>query len=502
MISGRLLIKLHLDNSMKFSYKRFNISRLISGESIADSIANSVEKIGNDAVSNKREDRDGLRKHSTHSSLYVSSKYGQEIFRVLEPLFDFKYLKSIANDLDSVRELFERRSIKNRFFFDNLENDGHRPINADMLNEFADCLRQIEKLRKKRSKLFSLFKMMKKAETIPNDWEELFRNRTEQNKNELNHYRIKLHRLEEIMIPFLLSVPNRISPSITDHCQCLRQFKSESFKDSSIKTHGYVRLGYINNLFHNSIVGPNAIYVHGNGALIYYALIDIMSERLDQLQYFLLDGMDFVKCALVEAVNQKEFRTDPFLLNYMTNDNEDNQRFHFVGDSSLESICSFLVKNDHLDYGKFYQTGSSMDSIDFEPNHHCIRVTSLNKPEESAQVIENLSGFICDLLEQLRLQYQLIQSDLTSLANNEYDKRIILIYLPSKNHWIELSQLCDYHHYISQRLGLSNYSQKHLISMKIDLITLIYAIVEQHQNFKTGLINYPNELSKYLNWSV
>ena len=79
------------------------------------------------------------------SSLYVSAKYGQELFRVLDPTYDVNYLNYIEQNLDKIEQSFRIRNIDNDFF------NNHKL--SGLLNDFIKHLTATESLKKKRNKL-------------------------------------------------------------------------------------------------------------------------------------------------------------------------------------------------------------------------------------------------------------------------------------------------------------------------------------------------------------
>ncbi|KAH9420448.1 hypothetical protein DERP_015034 [Dermatophagoides pteronyssinus] len=416
---------------------------------------------------------------SLQSSLYVSAKYAKELFRVLDPKYDVNYLNYVRQNLDKIEQSFRIRNIENNYF--------NNPKLSDSLNDFIKHLTTTESLKKKRNKLLGKIKKSKDSnETLQEKYQQCYSDLVESREN--------LFTLEETIVPFLLSIPCEIEPSILNEPEIIDQFKNNTVGQIS---HNYVRLGYLNNLYTRSIVGPGANYLHGEGALLYYGLIDMFSQSLNESGHILVNGLDLVKSAIIECVNYRSFREDLFRLCLASNQSEDNQRLHLVGDASLESFCAWLTKQK-IDRGKFYQTGSAYNHCDSIEQNHLIRATILSSANESSKVMNDLYKLFWNIFKTIGIDRCTIRTDIQSLYPNEYDKYILLSWLKSRQEWIPIGEIIHHHHYITQRLGMSNYQDCHLITSSINLIPLLYSIVEQFQIFETGKLDIPESIRKYL----
>lgn len=408
------------------------------------------------------------------SKLYVSAKYGQELRPIVKPSYDFDYLNYIANNIDKIQDLFDKRSIKNEYSLDEIKKS---------IYEFMDYLKKTESLKNKRKKLEIKFKNNANNEVLNEKFQTIHK--------EFIKYRNNLYHVEEKLIPFLLNIPNDVETLIDNNITLIDEQMSKYFDPNC---HNYVRLGYINHLYQTSIIGPNAYYLTNQGAQLYYGLINLITDALESDNFVPITGLDIVKSGIVEAVNYRQFNNDQYMLRTSTGKSEESQRLHLVGDASLESICCFLSKHN-INRGKFYQTGS-MYQTDTIKQIHAVRATILTDANQSTQVMKDLYGIYWNILTRLGINRCSIKTDIKSLYTNEFDKYILMAWLRSSNEWIQIGQITNYHCYISQRLGLADYRQCLLISSFIDLIPLIHTIVEHYQTYETGLIDLPPEVLK------
>ncbi|OTF80401.1 serine-tRNA ligase-like protein, partial [Euroglyphus maynei] len=310
---------------------------------------------------------------SLQSSLYVSAKYGQELSRVLNPTYDVNYINHILENLDTIEQSFRIRNIENHHDYFNDKNKLSK-----LLNDFIQHLTATESLKKKRNRLLGKMKKSTNNENLQEKYQQF--------QSNLVETREMLFALEEKIVPFLLSIPCEIEPSIRDEPKIIDRWQS----NTSGIGQNYVRLGYLNNLYTRSIVGPGANYLHGQGALLYYGLIDMFSHSLNESGYILVNGLDLVKSALIECVNYRTYYEDPYRLRLASNQSEINQRLHLVGDGSLESFCAWLSKQD-IDRGHFYQIGSTYNHhSDRIEQNHIIRATILSDPRESSKAMNEL----------------------------------------------------------------------------------------------------------------
>lgn len=409
------------------------------------------------------------------SKLYVSGKYGHELRSIVKPSYDFDYLNYIADNIDKIQDLFNKRSIKHEYSFDEIKN---------FIYQFMDCLKKTESLKSKRKKLEAKFK------NNPNN--EVLNEKFQMVHKEFIKYRNNLYQVEEKLIPFLLNIPNDVETLIDNNIRIINEQKSKYFEPNC---HNYVRLGYINHLYQASIVGPNALYLHNQGAQLYHGLINLITDALENENFLPVTGLDIVKSAIVEAVNYRQVNNDHYMLRVSTGKSEGGQRLHLVGDASLESICCFISKHK-ISRGKFYQTGS-MYETDTIKQIHAVRATVLTDANQSTQVMKDLYEIYWNILTILGINRCSIKTDIKSLYTNEFDKYILLAWLRSSNEWLQIGQITNYHYYISQRLGITDYRHCYLISSFIDLIPLIHTIVEQYQTYETGMIDFPQLLKNF-----
>ncbi|KAH9497315.1 hypothetical protein DERF_013310 [Dermatophagoides farinae] len=409
------------------------------------------------------------------SSLYVSAKYGQELFRVLDPTYDVNYLNYIEQNLDKIEQSFRIRNIDNDFF------NNHKL--SGLLNDFIKHLTATESLKKKRNKLIGKIRKSDGSN-------ETLREKYQQCQSNLVESRENLYALEETIVPFLLSIPCEIEPSVGNEPEIMDRWQSNTVDQIS---HNYVRLGYINNLYTRSIVGPGANYLHGQGALLYYGLIDMFSRSLNESGHILVNGLDLVKSAIIECVNYRSFSEDQYRLRLASNQSEDNQRLHLVGDASLESFCAWLSKQK-INRGRFYQIGSTYNNSDQMEQNHTIRATILSDPNESSKSMNELYKLFWNLFTMIGIERCSLRTDIQSLYPNEYDKYTLLSWLKSRQEWTPIGEIIHHHHYITQRLGMSNYQDCHLITSSINIVPLIYSIVEQFQIFETGKLEIPETI--------
>lgn len=415
------------------------------------------------------------------SSLYISGRH--ELNSVLQPSFRPEFLRKTSKRLTTIHQTMKMRGLA-------IENNIDNNSLEEELNRFAELSEKLDNLKRKREKL--LTKIKKSGSNGELD------SKFTQTKQELLEVRKLFYELEDRLIPFLLSIPADIQIDVPKNCsEIIDQYSgSQTELIDKMGAINHMRLGYLNNISHSSIVGPNARYLIGDGGKYFYALSDYLSDHFNESLFIQFKGLDLVKSAVVEAVNNKSFKDDPFAIQTV---DDESQRLHLVGDSSLESFCGWISKqpSQTLFSGcKWVQIGSSYERT--MKQEHCVRATIMvDNNVEWKQSMDELYQIWWKSITNLGLRCKSTHCQADSLQPNESARYEISCWLHSMQEWIPIIKITHHGHYISQRLGLRDFTNKQLISSNLTLIPLLECLFEHNQDPTTGKISHPQCLSNY-----
>lgn len=433
-------------------------------------------------------------KSSFNSSLYFSSS--EDVYSVLLPAFDRTYLQSVADNLESIHECLRVRGV-------DTSNIAFEDMKSNLL-KFAELDETIEKIKKKRNKLLS---KKRKIQSLNDDDTKISANNNLDKqhdllKESLLQARTSFYNVEKIVVPFLLKIPAQIRKDMTDTVQVIDRFEgsASAFKEAhqQFPALNYIRLGYINNIYHSSIVGPDAQYLIGDGAQAFHSLVQFLSDHFEAANYVPIGGLDMVKSALIEAVNDKEVDKDLFTIREQNKDCEAGQQHHLVGEASLEAFCAWLVKtpDNEVDNGRRYlQVGSHYGSSFSQT--HTLRGTILCDEADSERSMEQLYSDWWRALTALALRCQSLRVDVGSLRASEGAKYELQAWLHSKGQYVTVGEVTHYGSYLSTRLGLPQHQRKHILSSSVDILQLLKCLFEHYQDPSTGKIMYPPSLRDY-----
>lgn len=362
------------------------------------------------------------------------------------------------------------------------------------INRFANLSEQLNKLKKKRVKLQQKIRKKGPSEGGQSELDNKYAVIT----NEWKAIRQSFYEVESKVIPLLLNIPAQIREDMGDTPQIIDQFAGSA---SAVATSGaisYVRLGYINNIFLSSIVGPDAQFLLGDGALAFYAIIDYIGDLFEAADYVSVNGVDIVRSALVEAVNNKNVHHDLFKIrdsHQEEGEDEEKQRLHLTGDASIESLCAWLTKLADQPVGsKFIQVGSSYGNSLSQT--HSVRASSLSDQALSDHSMEGLYSLWWKVLTGLGLKCRSLRVDAASLALGEHAKYQLSVWLPSKGEYLPVGEVTHYGPYLTVRIGRRDCKQ-HLLSSSVDLLQLLKCLLEHYQDPSTGKVKYPPSLTNY-----
>lgn len=427
-----------------------------------------------------------------NSSLYFSSS--EDVYSVLLPAFDRTYLQSVADNLESIHQCLRVRGV-------DTSNIAFEDMKSNLL-KFSELNDTIEKIKKKRNKLLS---KKRKIQSINDDAtkvsaKNILDKQHEELKESLLQARTSFYYVEKIVVPFLLKIPAQIREDMTDSVQVIDRFEgsASAFKEQNqqFPALNYIRLGYINNIYHSSIVGPDAQYLIGDGAQAFHSLVNFLGDRFEAAHYVPIGGLDMVKSALIEAVNDKEVSKDLFTIR--DKDCEAGQQHHLVGEASLEAFCAWLVKspdNEVISPRRYLQVGSHYGSSFSQT--HALRGTILCDEAVSNQSMEQLYSNWWSALTALGLRCQSLRVDVQSLRASEHAKYELQAWLHSKGQFVPAGHVTHYGSYLSTRLGLPQHQKKHILSSSVDILQLLKCLFEHYQDPSTGKIMYPQSLRDY-----
>lgn len=431
-----------------------------------------------------------------NSSLYFSSS--EDVYSVLLPAFDRSYIQSVAENLESIRQSLRLRGIDS--------GDIDLEEMRSSLLQFAELNVTIEKIKKKRNKL--LGKKRKTSSTTDNDGSkitanELLNKQHDQLKESLLQARTSFYQVEKVVVPFLLKIPAPIREDMTDSVQVIDRYEGSAtaFKgqQQQFPVINYIRLGYMNNIYHSSIVGPDAQYLVGEGAQAFHGLVQLLADHFEAAQYVPICGLDIVKSAVVEAVDDKAVVEDHFTIRDRDCDDV-GQQHHLVGEASLEAFCGWLVKtppgNPVVSTRRYLQLGSHY-SRSFSQTH-AVRCTVLSDAQGSDRSMEQLYGHWWQALTAgLGLRCQSLRVDVGSLRAGEHAKYQLAVWLHSTGEYVPVGEVTHYASYLSTRIGLVEHQNRHILSSAVDVLQLLKCIFEHYQDPSTGKIQYPQFLREY-----
>lgn len=422
-------------------------------------------------------------KENNFSTLYVSGKHGHKMYSILKPILNLE--KFLDQDyVNNLKDNFEKR-YGSTYLVNHFLNK----------NEFKNNLEKMLKLSKEREKV--RIKVHVINENIDGYWdcENLNKDDLVSKLNSLTH---EYYDLEEKIIPLILQLPNLISDSTPkNQDKILQTINSNPF---DFKPLDYVKLSYINKCVYPSIVGPNSIYLTGDGAKLYYALKRYFSQHLQSKQFILFSGIDFVKSGILEASYSlmTKYDQDPLLLKAKGNSSFKNQMLHFVGDGSFEALSAFLSRRDinlkNLPI-KLMSIGANYTrDLVQQDTIRCLLVVK-DDFKESQKEMDLLCQDIWKWFEQLKIPIRLIKVGSSRLKKHEYFKYEIETWLPSSSSWKCISFLSHYGNLVPRLFSLDQI--QFIDAFVFDSKTLIDSIIENNQN-ENGSFQIPSILKNYL----
>ena len=431
--------------------------------------------------------------HHPYSSLYVSGRYGTKMFKVFNPLYDVGYLKYLNNNRDLVRELIWKRNIRISHDFDTIFGD------IEKLIDFKVKLMPLEESRNKMQKKMEIKK--KKGKPIGKDEndENVFINELNDLKLKVNELHEQIWDLEEIVIPFVLNLPNDLHENVKSYLNTVQSFKPVK-NDGEFKQLNHNQLSYINQCYYKSLVGPKSDYLLGEGAKLQFALVNYFSNFLsEKLNFIEISGIDFVKSAVLEACNYTDFNhlkqhSCRITLGYDTT--EDNQQLHLVGNSSFESLIAVLknsINDSELKDKNVFSVGTQFIG-DFQ-QYQAIHGVCFTDKFQSTKLINQIFNLCFDQFKSLDIKSRLTHCNVVLMKPNEYDRYEIDIWIESKRQWINVFYIRQFNDYVSRRLGIKDLE---IIDLSISCSNaLIFSIIEHHQT-SNGKFTMPKCLQNFM----
>lgn len=415
--------------------------------------------------------------NSFYSSLIINGKKFPNVYQVFKPRYNKEYFKRISGNIEQLEKLFEvrcRGSKTNTYSIKNLQNDS----------------RELVKLK------IALEKMEKDENGDTN------------HDTKLASIKDQLEEIEDRLMPFVITLPNRASKQVPDQEVILDQVESDfKSRERLSKTLSHTKLSFINNCYSKSVVGPNSHYYFGIGAKLQYGLDEFFTSRLEQENFIPVSGLCLAKSAVVEATNSKdskEYPRDPCRV--LTDDHKYTTQ-HLV-EASRESLVGFVTtlghrpSNDPLRLmcsGASYRLGVDwFDSDDhkvaqFQTIHALSQSPSIE--QYSMKEYHQVKDVIWNSYKILGLPTRLIHCPLEKMFANEYDAHRIDVWLPSRQEWIQTGRVSHYLDLITVRSGMK---RGHIIDSTVyDGQALTAAIIENNQT-STGKFIIPNALMDHM----
>ena len=414
-------------------------------------------------------------KSKINSTLYISSR--DETFSVTQPKFNNEYLKSVADNLENITQDMLKRNILQEGL--NIEEF------RGQISEFIKESNNLKKAKRKRDKLSTLKKKRPNDNTIVEEYEEF--------KTFLHQIRYRFYELEDIVVPFLLKIPCSV-----DNSRCgkiVQEFQGSLDKETASKLGpvNYLRLGYFNHALQPSIVGPGANYLTEDGAQTFHALGDYFFELLLEHGFEAFSGLDNIKSAIVEAVNEKPHDCDPFILN----DSEfvDYQQLHLTGESSLAALIGMFIAGNKIEKCKNVQIGSHYG--DKTEQTYCVSASVVDTKEQIMAEHDKLYDIFWNAFQNLGFRCRSHYVTEQELPLNQSSKLVISVWQYSTREWIPIVQLSNHSDYIFRRSGITNESGLQLAYASVELLPLIRCWLEHFQDPKTGVVRRPEALKNF-----
>lgn len=318
----------------------------------------------------------------------------------------------------------------------------------------------------------------------------------------------QIQELEDLLMPFVVTIPNRLSKNVPNEDIIEDEIKSDFLEVEHLsKVLSFTKLSYINNCYSKSIVGPNSYYYYGIGSKLQHGLSGYFSDELEKRGFLPTSGLCLAKSALVEANNSidvKDYMKDPCRIL------EKSAGFttKHVVEASRESLLGFVTtlgprsSNEPLRLlasGMGYRQGSDwFDSDDKRISQFgTVHILTLNSSIESFSMPEYIAtkDIIWALYKNLGIPARLVHCSSDSMISNEYDAYKIELWLPSKKRWIQCSRISHYLDYITVRTGMK---RGHIIDSSVyDAQILIAAIIENRQT-SNGRFIIPNVIGDHM----
>ncbi|XP_015784264.1 uncharacterized protein LOC107361849 [Tetranychus urticae] len=313
----------------------------------------------------------------------------------------------------------------------------------------------------------------------------------------------ELGSLEDQVIPILSKLPNEIDEDVLNEPSGDIFIVVDEVKKSrpSFKLIDAVKLSYLNFGQHTSIIGPASRFITADGAKLYIALIRYFSESLLNADYIPFVGLDFVKSAIVEAVDLErsdQIYTDPLLVAQGDDSESLNNFIHLAGESSFEAIASMLnrreINPDSLPI-RFSSIGSNYTST--LSQHHTINCVILtpNDLDQSVQETQSVISFFWNLYKNLSIPCRLIKCSGKMLKANESSRYEIQVWIPTSSTWKTAAHVSNHRDYTTKRLGREGYAI--VKGTLVDCDTVVTSLMENNQK-EDGTFEIPELLQEQL----
>lgn len=423
----------------------------------------------------------GLRKFfdqiKPFSKLFISPRYARVTSKVVEPELR---LKDYLNDdyMDKVKKSLLARG------------DRRNGLNEI---DFKQLKVNVSELVSRKEQVRSLWKDEDKSELV------------EQHKE-------RICDLEQLVVPVLLRLPNLFNedevPTVGYDDQILKQTNTRYY---DFKLLDAKRISYINELRKSSILGPHCEYLLGKGAQMSLALQKYFRKTIQQTfpeqtgrgftyrHLHEVDGMDFLKSALIEAGNDYDalnFENDNLQLDL--DERRDAQQLHLVGSCSNESMLSLLIKRQTVPKylpARFLQFGSSYEQNLRQVNTVLLFSLVEKDFEISNNELKRIEQLIWNLYEPFNLPIRLRRLNVKRLQFTEYNRVELDVYFPHSREWRPIAHYSHYSDYLPYRVHCTEH---HCLGGKLtNLNLLLDAILENHQT-ETGKLEIPDCIANHM----
>ena len=426
------------------------------------------------------------------SSLFVSGKYAShtvhKVFQAIKPIIDLKQLLQPAV-LTGIKESLQRR-----------EGSPYLTVSTsdllsiqEPLKKLIDLSHDIDILVQERDQL----RERRKLADISQEEQEVVMNQQTTLTPKIAGLREQTFDLEDIVMPIVLNLPNRLDPSVKDTETVVKEANMHlKRRNRGFKQLDYRQLSYINESVFSSLIGPDSRFGVGRIAQLHYSVTESVMTHLRKCGYHDFSGMDMVKSAVVEAVRCKgdrNYKKDFCRIDRGYDGAKESQQLHLSGECSLQAFGAFFSRFVFMKSVpqelKLFSSGCEYDADEDRKGliqRHSVRAVSLMTDDEDAETHKNkLLELFWPLFSSFEVPVQAVSVSPPFLLSNEASRTEIRLFSPTDNDWSCIGYFSNLSDFVTKRLGIDN---RKLVTAVMDIEPIVSCMIETHQTDKGSFI--------------